>query len=129
MFFTIGERIGERKGFIINRDWKKKHIGKLYVAEKKKDNAMIIAEEGDKILKRKEIFISNFRSINKNEKVIGMKFYGRIRHLGELNSGKLIKKNNKWSFVLDKGLEGVAEGQELVLYKGERLVGSGEIQL
>ena len=54
---------------------------------------------------------------------------GRIRHLGFLEKGKLRKEKGRWVFVFDNGVEGVAEGQALVLYKRERLVGGGEIRL
>ena len=166
MFFTIGERVGERKGFEISNEYRKK-IGnkKLYVAEKKKGNVLIIAPEGHEALKRKKVFIKGFKIINPREKVTGKKFKARIRHLGELHSGKLwkngarptrdlargriqihsrnlspalqldgkIKKmgtnERRWMFKFNKAVEGVAEGQIIVLHDGERLVCGGEIRL
>lgn len=129
MFFTIGERIRERKGFTIDKEWKKKHPGKLYVARKISGNKLVIAEAGDKILKRKKVFAKNFRLVNGGEKINGKKFKGRIRHLGGLHLGTLKKKEKRWVFEFSKGLEGVAEGQQIVLYNGERVVGGGEIRL
>lgn len=127
MFFTVGERIGEKKGFEIDNEYRKKTGNKkLYIAEKKKGNILIVAPENDKALKKKSIRINKIKFICGKE---AGKMKARIRHLGELNPGKLKKENGKWVFVFDKGVEGIAEGQFAVFYKGERVIGGGEIRL
>jgi tRNA-uridine 2-sulfurtransferase len=128
MFFTIGERVRDNKGLKIENKFRKEHSGKLYVAEKK-GNTLVVAEDGEEILKRKNVFLINVKLVNGDEKIDGKKFRGRIRHLGELCSGKLSKEKGRWSFVFDKGQEGIAPGQELVFYSGERVVGCGEIRI
>ncbi|MBS3098680.1 tRNA 2-thiouridine(34) synthase MnmA [Candidatus Pacearchaeota archaeon] len=130
MFFTIGERIGESKGIELNKLGRKKYSGKkLFIAEKMKGNVLVAAEKGDKILKTKKVWIKELHLIDKNEEVDGKMFRGRIRHLGELLGGELEKNNGRWTFVFDKGVEGVAPGQWIVLHKGERVVGGGEMIL
>ncbi|MBI5804246.1 hypothetical protein HY450_03315, partial [Candidatus Pacearchaeota archaeon] len=126
MFFTIGERATEGKGFEIDR--KKTGNRRLYVAEKKKNNVLVIAHEGDPSLERKWLYIKNFHIINKKEKLPEM-MKARIRHLGELFPGRLKKEKRKLKFIFDKNVEGIAEGQSIVFYKGGRVVGGGEIIL
>ncbi len=129
MFFTIGERVGERKGFVIDLRWKKKNSGKLFVARKLPENKLMIAPFGHEVLKTLKVYLKDFKLINNNEKVFGKRFSARIRHLGKLHSGRLMKEKDKEVFVFDKGVEGVAEGQFIVLYSRGRVVGGGEIRL
>jgi len=42
---------------------------------------------------------------------------------------ELRKEKGKWIFVFDKGVEGIAPGQLLVLHDGERVVGCGEMRV
>jgi len=121
-FFTIGERIGEGKGIYIDKEFNGK---KLYVAKKMKNNEIIVVEKNHPLLKRKKIIIKKFHVINK---IVKRGLKGRIRHLGELHSGKLIKKGNKWIFKFVKGVNDVANGQSIVLYKGKKVIGGGEIR-
>ena len=53
----------------------------------------------------------------------------RIRHLGKLLEGKIMKQKDKYHFVLKKPIEGIAEGQIIVLYNKNKLLGSGEIRI
>jgi tRNA U34 2-thiouridine synthase MnmA/TrmU len=136
MFFTIGERVRDGDGFVFDRNWIKKITArsallarpKLFVAKKLSGNKIVIAPEGDSLLKTREVFLKSFKLINPSEKLSsGLK--ARIRHLGEKYSGKLFRRDRRWKFIFGKGVEGVAEGQFIVFYKGERLVGCGEIRL
>lgn len=138
MFFTIGERVRDSKGIKVEDKFRRKFPGRLFIAEKKRGNVLVIAPQGHEILRRKKVYIKDLKWINKEE---GKGLRARIRHLGLLEKGRLRKENWKkgvpptypkrfrWTFVFDKGVEGVAEGQFIVLYKGERVVGSGEIRL
>lgn len=126
-FFTIGERVGERKGFEIYSSYRNK-IGhaKLFVAAKKKGNVLVVAPEGSTLLRRRKIYVNGLKFISGVEPGA---MSGRIRHLGELNRGVLRKIGSRWVFEFLKGVEGLAEGQWIVLYKGEKVVGGGEIRL
>jgi len=127
MFFTIGERVGEKNGFLIDDSYRRSIGGKkLFVARKLSGNRLMVAPSGDVALETKKVFLKGFKFVC--EKETG-NLKARIRHLGELYSGKLSRNGRRWSFVFGKGIVGVAEGQFLVLYKGERLVGCGEIRL
>ncbi|MFH1290074.1 MAG: tRNA 2-thiouridine(34) synthase MnmA [Nanoarchaeota archaeon] len=127
-FFTIGEKIGEGKGTRIEDGIRNKYGGKWFVAAKKKDNVLMVAPEGHNALKTKKIFIKGFKLVNKSDfPKTGLK--ARIRHLGELHKGRLRKSNGRLVWEFNRGWEGVAEGQFIVLYKGEKMVGGGEIRL
>ncbi len=126
-YFTIGERVGERKGFSINKEFKKCYTGKLYVAEKTK-NIITLAPESHPLLKKSQIFIKNFYKINPKEKIPD-NLKARIRHLSSLVRGKLIKKGNKMLFKFNRLQKALAPGQTIVLYSNEKLIASGEIRL
>ena len=117
MYYTIGQRIGERLGFELLND---KGNDKLYIAAKK-GNTIVAVPAGDDLLKRKEIKINGIHFIGGKESK-GLK--ARIRHLGKLYGGKL--KGNK--FVFSKPVEALAEGQFIVIYSGEKVLASGEMR-
>jgi len=124
-YFTIGQRIGSRLGFKIE-----KHLeGKWYIAEKRKPNTLIIAPEKHPALKKKQMIIHKFHLINPKEKLPKTGIKGRIRHLGPLHSGSLKKAKGKYIFTLKKPIEQIAEGQSIVLYKNDKVLGGGEIRL
>ncbi len=127
-YFTIGQRIGERLGIEINKQSLKSSNVKFYVAEKKKNNTLIVAPEYHPILKKKFVYITKFNHLNKNEK-IPSNLKARIRHLSPLISGKLSKEKNKLKFTFSKPLEQIAEGQSIVLYHKTKVIGGGEIRL
>jgi len=124
-YFTIGQKIGNNSRIKIIKTLGNQQK-KWYVAEKS-ENSIVAAPENHPVLKKSQVIIKKLHLINPNEKIPNQ-LKARIRHLGKLNSGKLVKKRNKYSFIFSKPLESVAEGQSLVLYCKERLIGSGEIE-
>lgn len=129
IYFTIGEKIGEGKGTVLDNKFRNKFGGRWYVAKKEKGNILVVAPKGHEILKTKKVFIKNFKLVNKKD-FPKTNLKARIRHLGALNSGKLRRLGGaRWAFEFDKSQEGVAEGQFIVIYLGEKLVGGGEMRL
>ena len=126
MFFTIGERAKEKDGFKIEKKFKKENPGKLFIAEKTEGNKIIIAPKNHLLLKKRSVFIHDLKPISESD-FPKTNLKARIRHLGELHKGKLRKENLKWAFTFDKGVEGVAAGQYIALYKNERVIASGII--
>ncbi|MCH7759759.1 inner membrane CreD family protein, partial [Patescibacteria group bacterium] len=126
-YYTIGQRLGPRYGFEINRQKSKEgNIQRWYVARKNiKKNTIIAAPEGHSLNFRKEIFIKNVFWINKEPKT--KRVYSRIRQVGELLPSKLTKEKNRFKITLKKAITGVSEGQAIVLYKGKKVLGGGEI--
>ena len=125
-YFTIGQRAGDHIGIIIDENYRSKVGTKVYVAEKRKGNILVVAPYGHEALLKDRIKIGKLHLVNhKDFAKKGLK--ARIRHLGKLHLGRLLKIKGKWVFVLKKGIEWVAEGQSVVLYKGEKVVGGGEI--
>ncbi len=139
-YYTIGQRIGPRFGIEIDYKLAQqdgKDHSRWYVAKKDaKTNTIIAAPEGHPILLRKEILISDFYLIDENIKdykkfteTKPAKVFSRIRQVGELLPSKLFydSKSKKMKIILDKGITGVSDGQAIVLYKGEKVLGGGTI--
>ena len=51
-----------------------------------------------------------------------------MRHLGPLISGKLFKKSGKYRFKFNKLQERIADGQSIVFYSKDKVIGGGEIR-
>ncbi|MAG27105.1 tRNA 2-thiouridine(34) synthase MnmA [Candidatus Pacearchaeota archaeon] len=124
-YFTIGEKVGPKHNVKIEDKYRNLVSSKIYVAEKRKNNILVIAPENHPSLKRKEIIITNLHKINPKSNLPSKRLKARIRHLGKLLPGKLTK--NK--FILNKPEKGIAPGQSICLYKGKELVAAGEIRL
>lgn len=127
-YYTIGQRIGMRFGIDIEKSTDKNgKIRRWYVARKDaRKNTIIAAPEGHELLYRKDIIIKNPHWINetpKNEKVLA-----RIRQVGELLPSKLSYNKKDFKVTLSKPITGISEGQAIVLYKGEKVLGGGEIR-
>jgi tRNA-specific 2-thiouridylase len=122
-YFTIGQKIQEHLGMKMNKP--KEHAQeRYYIAEKKKGNIIIAVPENHSLLKKKEVIIHNIHLINPKDK-LPEQLKARIRHLGELHKGTL--KHNIFTF--QKPVEGIAEGQSIVLYHNNRVMGGGQIRL
>lgn len=131
-YYTIGQRIGPRFGIDISRDSEKgQDHKKWYVAKKDlRTNTIIVAPEGHEILFRKDIVIKNLYLIDENikdYKKSTKNVLARIRQVGELLPAKLFYKNNKFNLVLDKAITGISDGQAVVLYDKEKVLGGGVI--
>jgi tRNA-specific 2-thiouridylase len=130
MYYTIGQRIGPRFGMNIKKQPGKESGQRWYVAVKDiKKNEIIVAPEGHKILLRKEIAVlkNNFHFINK--KTPPKKVLARIRHVGELLPSKIRYNKEKkiYLITLNQAITGVAQGQSVVLYNKDEVIGGGEI--
>lgn len=121
MYFTIGQRIGPHLGIEINKPDNKR----WYIAEKK-GNILVVAPQNHPFLKKRNIIIKKLHLINKNSK-IPRKLKARIRHLGDLYPGRLKKQSSQYIFALNKPLEAIAEGQAIVFYNKDKVLGGGEI--
>jgi len=125
MYYTIGQRIGPRLGIQILNNTSNK---KLYIAEKRRKNVIVLVPIGHPLLKKQKIKIKSVHLINPKEKIPKL-LKARIRHLGPLNPGKLIKESNNYYFIPNKPLEAIAEGQYIVLYHNNQVIASGEIRV
>ena len=101
-------------------------------SKNQKKNELVAAPEGHPLNYRKEIVMKNFHTINKNhiskiKRGDKIKVLSRIRHVGELLPSILKYSNNKYKVTLNKPITGVSEGQAIVLYKGEEVIGGGII--
>jgi tRNA-specific 2-thiouridylase len=131
-YYTIGQRIGPRFGLVISHEQEKgQDYSRWYVAKKiLKTNTLVVAPEGHKILLRKDIIIQNIHLID--EKINDYKkttknVLVRIRQVGELLPGKLFYKNNKFNLTLNTPIRGVSDGQAVVLYEKDKVLGGGTI--
>ena len=125
-YYTIGQRIGPHIGISIKKP-EGNEQQKWYIAKKLKGNKIIAVPENHPLLKTSKIKIKNLHIIN--EKIeIPKKIKARIRHLGSLHSGKLIKSPSP-IFIFSKPVESVAPGQSIVFYSKSRVIGGGQITL
>ncbi|MEK6850520.1 MAG: tRNA 2-thiouridine(34) synthase MnmA [Nanoarchaeota archaeon] len=122
-FYTIGQKVGEHVGIKIK---KSPFLAqkRFYIAKKIKPNILIVAPEGNPMLKNNIIKIKNLHLINPYETIKNKNLKIRIRHLGQLHQGKLI--NNK--FILKKPIESIAPGQIAVFYDKDKIIASAKIK-
>lgn len=125
-YFTIGQKLGEHRGIIINKPSKLAQK-RFYIAEKRKNNILIAAPEGHPALKNKEVILKYLHLINPRTSLPKSNLKARIRYRSQLHAGKLKKINKKYKFTLKKPVTAIAEGQYLVIYKGKQLIGCGKI--
>lgn len=135
-YYTIGQRLGPRYGFELERKNKKtKRMERWYVAKKDaKKNILITAPEGHKILEKDKIIVKEFHLISENEKnfikhisISPKSVYSRIRQVGELIPSKINYKNKKIIVTLNKPITGISEGQAIVIYEKTKCLGGGVI--
>ena len=135
-YYTIGQRLGPRYGIeFLKKGDDKKFLKRWYVARKNaKKNEIIAAPESHPLLFRKEIILKDFYLISRNKKNFKKsisknpkKVHSRIRQVGELLPSKISHKKNKIKVILGKAITGVSEGQAIVLYEGEKVLGGGVI--
>ncbi|MEK6892769.1 MAG: tRNA 2-thiouridine(34) synthase MnmA [Nanoarchaeota archaeon] len=124
-YFTIGQKLGEHLGIIINKP--SKLAQKRFYIAKRKNNILIAAPEGHLALKNKEIILKHLHLVNPKKSLPKLNLKVCIRYRGQLHAGKLKKINKKYKFTFKKPVTAIAEGQYLVIYKGKQLIGCGEI--
>ena len=133
-YYTIGQRLGPRYGFELDRGNNKAKPSKWYVAKKNsKKNIIVAAPEGHPINFRKEIIIKNFHLISDKEQQFknkNTKIFSRIRHVGELLPSTLSynRKSKQFHITLNEAITGISEGQAIVLYQKDKVLGGGEIK-
>ncbi|MEI7719147.1 MAG: aminomethyltransferase beta-barrel domain-containing protein, partial [archaeon] len=131
-YYTIGQRIGPRYGINISHEQEKgQDYSKWYVAKKiLKTNTLVVAPKGHKILLRKEMIIKDFYLIDESKEEYKKKAHtvlARIRQVGELLPSKVFYKKGKFNLVLNEAIRGVSDGQAVVLYKKDKVLGGGTI--
>ncbi|MDE1848514.1 MAG: tRNA 2-thiouridine(34) synthase MnmA [Nanoarchaeota archaeon] len=129
-YYTIGQRLGPRYGFEVQREKNTQNMSRWYVARKDaKKNVIIAAPYNHPLLFRKEIIVTKphwINPINENKKY---RVYSRIRQVGELIPSKLFynKDGKGFEISLRHAIAGVSEGQAIVLYRGKEVLGGGVI--
>ena len=132
-YYTIGQRLGPRYGFELDRGDKNKP-SKWYVAKKDvKKNIIIAAPENHPLNFRKNITIKDIHFISNTPQEFQkskQKVLSRIRHVGELLPSTIFynKKSKKFKVILNEAITGISEGQAIVLYEGDKVLGGGEIR-
>jgi tRNA-specific 2-thiouridylase len=131
-YYTIGQRIGPRFDLNITHESEKgQDYKRWYVAKKNaKKNILVVAPEGHEILLRKNMIVKNLYLIDEDKKEYKKRSKNvlvRIRQVGELLPGKLFYENNRFKVVLENAIKGISDGQAIVIYSGEKVLGGGEI--
>ena len=127
-YYTIGQRIGPRYGIDISKaTGEEKSMKRWYVAKKiLKTNTIIAAPKNHPLNFRKEVTLNQPHWINEKPKN-NVKVLSRIRQVGELLPSTLKYSNGKYKVILNKAITGVSEGQAIVLYSREKVLGGGVI--
>ena len=127
-YYTIGQRIGPRYGIDITKTkGEEKSMKKWYVAKKDiKTNTITAAPENHPLNFRKEIWLNQPHWISETPKK-NIKVSSRIRQVGELLPSTLKFQNNRYKIILNKSITGVSEGQAIVLYQKDNVLGGGVI--
>lgn len=116
-FYTLGERHGFRL-HTQSTDQKPYYI----INKRIDDNTLVVAHDPTSVASKKETQTITLRSVSWIEKPVGT-IMAQIRYHGELIPVKVLDEQ-----TVELSYQGViAEGQSLVLYKGETLVGGGVI--
>ena len=128
-YYTIGQRLGPRYGFDLKKSQfdDRKNLKRWYVAKKDvKTNTITAAPEGHPLLYRKKIKIKypHWISETPNKRI---KVFSRIRQVGELIPSTLSCEKKQFNVILKKSITGISEGQAIVLYKKEKVLGGGVI--
>jgi len=137
-YYTIGQRLGPRYGFEINKNKnkdkpKQEQLERWYVARKNaKTNTITAAPKNHPLNFRKEIILKEFHLISDNKedfKKNTKRIFSRIRNVGELLPSKIQynKQKNQFNITLNKPITGVSEGQAIVIYKKDKVLGGGTI--
>jgi len=134
-YYTIGQRIGPRYGINLDKSKfeDKRNVSRWYVAKKNlKTNTIIAAPQDHPILYRKEITIKDFHLISDEKEPLqkhSTPVLSRIRQVGELLPSTLSydKKTKRFKIILKKAITGVSEGQAIVLYQKQKVLGGGVI--
>ena len=130
MYYTIGERIGERYGIKINKSYRNKTKKKLYVINKHAhSNVLTIAPENHPSSFRKKFKIIKINWITEKP-YLPLNVKIRIRHLGKLHNATIKLEKDKLICVLKNPLPDIAPGQSCVIYKNRTniILGGGEIR-
>ncbi|MBT3293034.1 tRNA 2-thiouridine(34) synthase MnmA [Candidatus Peregrinibacteria bacterium] len=127
-----GEIIGEHKGLPFYTIGQRKGLGigglkiPLYVKRKDIiDNKIIVADSKDDF--SSSLFIQNLKWINPDYILDTKKVSARIHSLGECKSGTLEFDNKYPKFTFDQPIRGIADGQSIVFYLEDEVLGGGII--
>jgi len=127
-FYTIGQRHGfTLKGKIRTSNEQWKHvIPPFYVVGKNSEKNQLIVGFGEETLKD-TFHVRNMHWMK--EEYLG-KAGVRIRHGGKIFPATVQKNKEtqrEYTILMDEKIQGIAEGQSAVFYKGEECLGGGII--
>ena len=105
-----------------------------YIAEKDvEENALLVAEENDPVLYRKEVELKNVNLINpelgiRNQES-GLRVFARVRYRQPLAPALFIIHNSLFKLVFSKPVKFVASGQSAVFYRARQSLGEGGYEM
>lgn len=128
---TKGEVVGEHKGAYFYTIGQRGGLGiggqvkPLYVAEKDvKENALLVAEDNDPVLYKKEVDLVGVNLINPIQSLIRanrrISVLMRVRYRQPLFKATLTAGKSKLKAIFEKPQKFVAQGQSAVIYSAEK---------
>ncbi|MCJ7829547.1 tRNA 2-thiouridine(34) synthase MnmA [Patescibacteria group bacterium] len=118
--------IGQRHGFTLKHQIQTPVLPPYYVIRKNIKKNQLIVGFG-KETERKEFEVRQASWLNPLTQNF-LKCQVRIRHQGSLLGAKVEKQKTKLRVILDESERGVAPGQAVVFYQGEKVLGGGLIR-
>ena len=128
-----GEVLGEHQGLVFYTQGQRKGLnlpnGPFYVIGKNlKENVLIISKnKNHPELSNKEICLKQVNWISE-EPIEAKEYFFKSRYRAKLVKGTIKKTSDGWKTELIEHQWAVAEGQSLVVYEGDRVLGGGIIK-
>lgn len=128
-----GDFLGNHQGLVYYTQGQRKGLdlpgGPYFVIDKNfKENILIVSKDKNHPdLTNKEVYLEQVNWIAEepeSEKIYQFK----ARYRSDFSSGKVEKEQNQWKVILDKPQWAVAEGQSMVVYEGDEILGGGRIK-
>lgn len=129
---TKGKIIGKHQGLAFYTIGQRKGIGlasgPYYVLDKNLNKNILIVTKNEKDLYKKELKVKKVNWISGREPKFSLKVKAKIRYRNLPAPARIYKlKNENYRVVFDKAQRAITPGQSAVFYKGQEVLGGGEI--
>jgi tRNA-specific 2-thiouridylase len=128
-----GKKLGKHQGLVCYTQGQRKGLdlpgGPYYVINKKqKENILVVSKsKNHPNLMNREIYLEQVNWIV-GEPDLDKNYQFKSRYRSEFKTGKIVKRGNQWVVDLDQPQWAVAEGQSMVVYNKDQIIGGGVIK-
>jgi tRNA-specific 2-thiouridylase len=128
-----GKKLGKHQGLIYYTQGQRKGLnlpsGPYYIVDKKiKENVLVVSKnKNHPNLMNQKVYLEQVNWIV-GEPDLDKNYQFKSRYRSEFKTGKIAKKGNQWMVNLDQPQWAVANGQSMVIYKKQEIIGGGIIK-